>query len=790
MPNASYDTLTIKINADSKEATASLRSLSRSLTKLEDVAKNIDKKKVEQLQKILQDIASIDFTNVANGLQSVVSAFKSFQNKSFMKQTGGGNQLTGFIDEGIKTTNQELKELDITGIQTITSFTEEMEKASEVTKELGKGIEYVTSRSMDDFLADQFKEIGLNASQTNKVINALAQDFSSDTFSGEQLLEISLLLKEVGIEGERLAQIMDTLKNEDDEVSTTLSNMGFNGKQVADIMKAINYETNEFTGDDVERLEQALSSLGYSAEDTKDIISRLNAQTKKLDEHAKKTSTNGLKKLLHAFKNILKYRLIRKVIQSLYKALQEGFQNVAGFDTQLQDSLSKLTSAFSFLKNSIGALISPIIQIVEPVLTELMMLIGELANTFAEFFASVNGQNTFTKATYDLKKYNEQAKKTKSLGLDELNVLQQDNNGGFTTEQVNLGEKENELAETLRETFAKIGEAIQPIKDALKEFMTDVLPKIIELLKPILKIVGYILDLFGQLISETSGSVNEMTGNFFGMLTSIFSFIENLVKNLMPVLKVIVTAIGTIINVINKALSSVYELVGSILDLLSPILDLLHPIFEVVGAVLDIIVGVLGGALSGAIAVIQTIVKFITALFKTIVALFKGDFSELGNIWGDFGKSFIKIWVDVANFFIRILNHLISCAEGFVNFWIDIAGEVASWFGADTSGWGVNFNKVSEISYATGGFPEDGLFFANHNEMVGQFDNGKTAVANNEQIIEGIKRGVSEAMRESNNGNGNIIINLDGRQIAKVVTKKQNNFGADVSLGDNMVWGK
>ena len=74
--------------------------------------------------------------------------------------------------------------------------------------------------------------------------------------------------------------------------------------------------------------------------------------------------------------------------------------------------------------------------------------------------------------------------------------------------------------------------------------------------------------------------------------------------------------------------------------------------------------------------------------------------------------------------------------------------------------------------------------------MVGQFDNGKTAVANNEQIIEGIKRGVSEAMRESNNGNGNIIINLDGRQIAKVVTKKQNNFGADVSLGDNMVWGK
>ena len=41
--------------------------------------------------------------------------------------------------------------------------------------------------------------------------------------------------------------------------------------------------------------------------------------------------------------------------------------------------------------------------------------------------------------------------------------------------------------------------------------------------------------------------------------------------------------------------------------------------------------------------------------------------------------------------------------------------------------------------FATGGFPEDGLFFANHNELVGQFSNGKTAVANNEQITEGIE---------------------------------------------------
>jgi len=52
--------------------------------------------------------------------------------------------------------------------------------------------------------------------------------------------------------------------------------------------------------------------------------------------------------------------------------------------------------------------------------------------------------------------------------------------------------------------------------------------------------------------------------------------------------------------------------------------------------------------------------------------------------------------------------------------------------------------------FQTGGFPEDGLFMANHNELVGRFSNGKTAVANNEQIVEGITGGVYAANQEQN----------------------------------------
>ena len=54
--------------------------------------------------------------------------------------------------------------------------------------------------------------------------------------------------------------------------------------------------------------------------------------------------------------------------------------------------------------------------------------------------------------------------------------------------------------------------------------------------------------------------------------------------------------------------------------------------------------------------------------------------------------------------------------------------------------------KLKFQAYANGGFPEDGFFYANHTELVGKFSNGKTAVANNDQIIEGIYKGVYSAV--------------------------------------------
>ena len=86
--------------------------------------------------------------------------------------------------------------------------------------------------------------------------------------------------------------------------------------------------------------------------------------------------------------------------------------------------------------------------------------------------------------------------------------------------------------------------------------------------------------------------------------------------------------------------------------------------------------------------------------------------------------------------------------------------------------------KIDLPKFARGGFPEDGLFMANHNELVGSFSNGRTAVANNEQIIQGISAGVYNAVSRANSDSSgakyiaNTIV-VDGEVIARSVTKAQ-----------------
>lgn len=102
---------------------------------------------------------------------------------------------------------------------------------------------------------------------------------------------------------------------------------------------------------------------------------------------------------------------------------------------------------------------------------------------------------------------------------------------------------------------------------------------------------------------------------------------------------------------------------------------------------------------------------------------------------------------------------------------------------------GISSAAIGAPAFATGGFPEDGMFYANSGELVGRFANGRTAVANNAQIIEGIENAVYRAMAAAQRGSGRggkIELVLDkqvvGRVFGDAIDSEKRRSGANAKI--------
>ena len=151
-----------------------------------------------------------------------------------------------------------------------------------------------------------------------------------------------------------------------------------------------------------------------------------------------------------------------------------------------------------------------------------------------------------------------------------------------------------------------------------------------------------------------------------------------------------------------------------------------------------------------------------------------------------FGNWIVEnIWNPVADAFNQITEKIGEWWRGVQSFFSNANSQIEQAMGSTTH---ISENPSGQRmggsggGYAAGGFPEDGIFFANHGELVGKFLNGKTAVANNEQIVAGIAAGVYDAvvsaMSVSNGGRSDQPVNiyLDGKVIAQSTTRYQRQF--------------
>ena len=136
---------------------------------------------------------------------------------------------------------------------------------------------------------------------------------------------------------------------------------------------------------------------------------------------------------------IAKFRIFRTMIKDLGQSFKDlyGWSNL--FGTEFSDSMDRITTASTYLRNSIAAMAAPLVNALAPALDFNIDMVVEVLNWFNQLFAALSGADTYTvakkvatsfgdaisSAGSSAKKAADEFKRT-ILGFDEINKLMAD----------------------------------------------------------------------------------------------------------------------------------------------------------------------------------------------------------------------------------------------------------------------------------------------------------------------------------------------------------------------------
>lgn len=154
-----------------------------------------------------------------------------------------------------------------------------------------------------------------------------------------------------------------------------------------------------------------------------------------------KDITSGFSKMGKAVTKILSRMIIWRSINAMIMGTTEGMNNMVQASSKANAAMSQLQSGFTYVKNSIAAMLLPALQSILPVINKIIQAVAGLYNMLGALFAKFRGDSTFTKAVYvqqdyakSLNKSNKAAKDLKGTlaGFDQINLIQQQKDSGGT----------------------------------------------------------------------------------------------------------------------------------------------------------------------------------------------------------------------------------------------------------------------------------------------------------------------------------------------------------------------
>jgi len=367
-----------------------------------------------------------------------------------------------------------------------------------------------------------------------------------------------------------------------------------------------------------------------------------------------------------------------------------------------------------------------------------------------------------------------------------------------------LNDSFTKVKESVQAIVTKLGASLMPIVQKVADYIVANMPKIQSLfdkMAPILtdlfeQLLPPLMDLAEQLLPELLGFI-EMIAPFLGQLASdiipiivqllqtFLPIFMQIVEALLPPLLSIIEALLPIIQIVMKVLEPILGLVmalltpiAGLLSAFAPLIDILvklidkclTPIMPLIEMLAEGLEFVLGGAIEGITWVIENV---LVPAFEWIVEKCTWLSENWGTIWDSIAEKIKTVFEKICEYIKTPINWII----GKINGVFEAIGEITIPEWVPSIG-GTKFSLPTIPTLANGGLVEGGqLFEARESgpELVGTFGS-KSAVMNNNQIVEAVSEGVAKAVASvlgSGNNNRELIDAINNMTVKAFISSDE-----------------
>lgn len=412
-------------------------------------------------------------------------------------------------------------------------------------------------------------------------------------------------------------------------------------------LKPIKIKTKQLEGGGVQTTEifqEDIDGLKYTYEVVDGKIKNITKSTNKASKEANKLQKafKNVQKFMKSIGRIVLYRAIRSAMAEIKKAIQSSFEELAKFDDSYNETLSKFTTAIDKLNASMGLIIRPFVEVLEPAVESIVDYFSQIANYISYATSKTKGLSSYNKINAEYAK-------------DYLESLQQANNL-LSFDKFEVLQKQEQ-----KDIYEKVDISLKPDTEDTIEDIGNFLLEGAESLQSVISIISSVLKILNSF--QTIMPLEKLAQ----IVTKILQILDKTFEKISAFSKQkgiddIVTFLVSTIDIIADGILEIIDILGAL-----EVLDPLKGIFDVLIGVNEVLKGIFG----------------------------QGE--------GFINSGLEKILMGVLiNPLIDLIGGIVNIFIGLVNIWIKLFEKIFSAFGLEKEFKGLEYwdyrnqNKVSE----------------------------------------------------------------------------------------------